>query len=65
LLPGGSDGEESACSAGDLGSILDWDSPLEEGMGTHSSILEGRITMDRQRRLAGYSPSSCKKLGTD
>lgn len=38
---------------------------LAEGMGTHSSILEGRITMDRQRRLAGYSPSSCKKLGTD
>ena len=34
---GGSDGKESACNVGDLGS-LGWDDPLEEGMATHSSI---------------------------
>ena len=43
---GGSDAEESACNAGDLGS-LDWEDPLEEEMATHSSILAWRIPMDR------------------
>ena len=41
-FPGGSNGKESACSAGDLGSILGfhpWEDPLEEGMATCSSIL--------------------------
>ena len=35
--------EESACNAGDLGSILGWEDPLEKGMATHSSILAWRI----------------------
>ena len=39
----GSDGKESACSAGDLGSILGSGRPLKEGMATHSSILAWRI----------------------
>ena len=34
-LPGGSDGKECACNAGDLG----WEDPLEKRMVTHSSIL--------------------------
>ena len=38
-FPGDSDGKESACNAGDLGSILDQGDPLEKGMATHSSIL--------------------------
>ena len=38
-FPGGSDGKESTCNVGDLGSILGWEDPLEEGMATHSSIL--------------------------
>ena len=29
--------------AGDLGSILGWEDPLEEGLATHSSILAWRI----------------------
>ena len=37
-FPGGSDGKESTCIAGDLGSILGWEDALE-GMATHSSIL--------------------------
>ena len=31
-FPGGSDGKESTCSAGDLGSILGWKDPLEDSM---------------------------------
>ena len=42
-FPGGSDGKESACSAGDLGSTLDWEDPLEKGIAPHSSILAWRI----------------------
>ena len=38
-FPGGSDGKEFTCNAGDLDSILGWEDPLEEGMATHSSIL--------------------------
>ena len=42
-FPGGSDGKESPCNAGDLS----WEDPLEEGMAIHSSILIWRIPMDR------------------
>ena len=34
-FPGGSDGKESACNAGDLG----WEDPLEKTMAIHPSIL--------------------------
>ena len=37
-FPGGSDGKESACSAGDLGLILGWEDPLEKEMATHSGM---------------------------
>ena len=40
---GGSDGKESACSAGDLGSIPGLENPLEKEMATHSSIPAWRI----------------------
>ena len=42
-FPGGSDGEESACNAGDVGLIPEWGRSLEKGMATHSSILSWRI----------------------
>ena len=51
-FPGGSDGKESACNVGDLGSSLGWEDPLKEGMVTHSSILAWRIPMDRGTWLA-------------
>ena len=38
-FPGGSDTKESACNAGDPGSIPDSEDPLEKGIITHSSIL--------------------------
>ena len=43
VLPGGSDGKESICNVGDLGSYLGWEDPLEKGMATHASILAWRI----------------------
>ena len=39
MVPCGSDCIESACNVGDLG----WESPLEKGKATHSSILAWRI----------------------
>ena len=33
------DGKESACNAGDMGSVPGREDPLEKGMATHSSIL--------------------------
>ena len=42
-FPGGSDGEESACSAGKPVQSLGWEDPLEKEMATHSSILGWRI----------------------
>ena len=45
-FPGGSNGKEAACSAGDLGSIPGLGRTLKKGMETHSSILAWRIPMD-------------------
>ena len=42
-FPGGSDGKESTCNVGDLGSIPGLGRALEEGMATHSSILAWKI----------------------
>ena len=42
-FPGGSDGKESSCNAGDLGSIPGWEDPLEKEKATYSSILAWRI----------------------
>ena len=51
-LPGGSEGKESACNAGDPGQSLGREDPLEKGMATHSSILAWRITwMEEPGRL--------------
>ena len=36
---GGSDSKESACNAGDPGSTLGQEDPLQKGKATHSSIL--------------------------
>ena len=41
-FPGGSDGKESACNLGDLGSIPGLEGTLEKGPATHSIILAWR-----------------------
>jgi len=42
-FPYGSAGKESACNAGDLGSIPGLEDPLKKGTTIHSSILNWRI----------------------
>ena len=42
-FPGGADGEESACSAGDPGLVPVSGRSLEKAMATHSSVLAWRI----------------------
>ena len=42
-FPGGSDGKESACNAGDWVRSLGQEDPLEKGMANHSSILAWKI----------------------
>ena len=39
----GSDSKEAASKAGDPGSVLSGEDPLEKGMSTHSSILAWRV----------------------
>ena len=43
VFPGGSDGKESVCNTEDLGSVPGSEDPLENEMGTHSSIFAWRI----------------------
>ena len=43
-IPGGSDGKQSACNAGDQIRSLVWENPLEKGLASHSSILAWRIS---------------------
>ena len=60
VFPSGSDGKESACSAGGLGSIPGSGRCPGEGNGNPSSIfLPGEFY--GQRSLAGYSPRDCKE----
>ena len=58
-FPGGSDGEESVCNAGDSGSIPGLGNPLEKGMATHSSIQAWRIPANT---LHDVVPSSTRVL---
>ena len=56
-----SDGKESTCNAGDLGSVLDWEDPLEKGMATHCSIPAwitplGHKELDMTEWLTLYRP---------
>ena len=60
-FPGGSDGKDSACSAGDLGSIPGLGRSPGRGHGNplQCSCLENP---HGQRNLAGYSSRGCKEL---
>ena len=54
LFPGGSDNQESACNAGEMGSIPGQEDPLEKEMVTHASILAWKFPW--MGSLAGYNP---------
>ena len=47
-FPGGSDGKESAGKAGDLGSSLGREDPLEKEMATHSRVLTWRTPWTKE-----------------
>ena len=62
-FPGGSDGKESACDAGDPGLIPSQGRCPREGNGREDSIfLPGEF--HGQRSLVGYSPQDRKGLDT-
>ena len=61
-FPGGSDGTESICNAGDVGVIPGSGRSPEKGMATHSLFLSGES--HGQRSLMGYNPWGCKELDT-
>ena len=63
-FPGGSDGKDSACNAGDVGSIPGSGRSPGEGNGypLQYSCLEN--SMARGRSLVGYSPWALKELDT-
>ena len=61
-FPGGSDGKESACNAGDVGSIPGLGRPLEKEWQPTRAFLPGEP--HGQRGLAGCSPWGCKELDT-
>ena len=66
-FPGGSDGKESACNAGDSGLFLSWKDPLEKGMATHSSIPAWRILenpVDRGPPWGGKESDKTERLST-
>ena len=58
-FPGGSDGKESACNTGDLGSVLGLGRSPGEGNGYPPQDL-----VHGQRSLASYSPQGRKELDT-
>ena len=62
-FPGGSDDKESACSAGDLGSVLGSGRSPGEGNGypLQYSCLENSMN---RGGLGGYSPWGHKELDT-
>ena len=62
-LPWCPDGKESACNAGHLSSILDWEDPLEKEMATHSRILAWRIPWTEE--LDGLQSMGLQRVGHD
>ena len=62
-FPGGSDGKESACNAGDLGLIPGLERSPGEGNGNHSSILAWRIPW--REEPGGLQPTGSQRVGHD
>ena len=56
---GGSDSTESACNAGNPGSIPGLGRSLEKGTATHSSTIAWRIPQIEEPD--GYNPWGCKE----
>ena len=63
VFPGGSDGKQSACNAGDPGSIPGKADPLAKGMTTYSSILVWRIPWTEEP--GGIQSMGSQRIGHD
>ena len=61
-FPVGSDGEESACNAGDPGSIPE--SERYPGVGNENPFQYSCLENHGQRSLVGYSPVGCEESDT-
>ena len=62
-FPCSSVGKESACSAGDPGSIPGLEDPLEKEMATHPSILASKIS--RTAKPGGLQSMQSQRVGHD
>ena len=62
-FPAGSDGKESACNAGGLGSIPGLGRSMDENMGTHSNILAWRIPW--REEPGGVQSTGWQRVGHD
>jgi len=62
-LPCSSNGKESACNAGDLGSIPGSGRSLEKRMATHSSVLARRIPWTE--KPGGLQSVGLQRVGHD
>ena len=62
-FPGGSDGKESACKAGDLGLVRGSGRSPEKGMVTHSTILAWRIPCTEEP--GGLQSIGSQRVGHD
>ena len=62
-LLGGSDGKESACNAGDLGSVPESGRAPGEGMATHASNLAWRIPWTE--KPGGLQSVGLQRVGHD
>ena len=59
-FPGGSEGKEFACNAGNMGLISGLERSLEKGMATYFSINVWRIPWTEEPG-GGYSSQGCKE----
>ena len=63
-FPGGSEGKESACNAGDPSSIfLCWEDTLEKGMQPNPVFLPGKF--NRQEKLGGLQSLASQRVRHD
>ena len=62
-FPGGSDGVQSACKVGDLGSIPGSGRPPGKGMAMHSSVLAWRIPWTH--KPGGLQSMGSQRVGYD
>ena len=62
-FPGGSDGKESACNAGDEVQSLGWEDLLQKRMVTNSSILAWRIPWTEEP--GGLQSMGLQRVGHD